>query len=124
MVGEPADADAAGRTVHVDMLDTMRFAFDAPLELARAEAVRFVITNRGQVRREFSIGSKDEQESHRAMLLKMPNMVHDDPNTVTVDPGQTRELTWRFHGDQPVVFACNIPGHAEAGMVATTMLKP
>jgi uncharacterized cupredoxin-like copper-binding protein len=124
MVGGPADADAADRTVHVDMLDTMRFAFDAPLNLKQGEAVHFVVTNRGQLRHEFSIGSADEQEAHRAVMRKMPNMVHDDPNTVTVDPGQTRELTWRFDGDQPVVFACNIPGHAEAGMVETAILKP
>jgi uncharacterized cupredoxin-like copper-binding protein len=57
-------------------------------------------------------------------MRKMPNMAHDDPNTVTVDPGQTRALTWRFDGDQPVVFACNIPGHAEAGMVVTATLQP
>ena len=124
MVGEPAAADTADRTIHVDMLDTMRFEFDAPLDLKRGETVRFVVTNRGQLRHEFSIGSADEQDAHRAMMRKMPNMVHDDPNTVTVDPGQTRELTWRFEGDQPVVFACNIPGHAEAGMVATAKLKP
>ena len=84
----------------------------------------FPVTNRGQVRHEFSIGSADEQDAHRVMMRKMPNMVHNDPNTVTVDPGQTRELTWRFGGDQPVVLACNIPGHAEAGMVATAMLSP
>ena len=124
MVGAPAAADVASQTVHVDLLDTMRFAFDETLDLKRGEAVRFVVTNRGQMRHEFSIGSADEQDAHRAMMRKMPNMVHDDPNTVTVDPGQTRELTWRFDGEQPVVFACNIPGHAEAGMTATATLKP
>lgn len=124
MVGEPAAADAASRTVHVDLLDTMRFAFNEPLDLKRGEAVRFIVTNRGQIRHEFSIGSADEQDAHRAMMRNMPNMVHDDPNAVTVDPGQTRELIWRFQGDQPVVFACNIPGHSEAGMVAKAMLKP
>ena len=102
----------------------MRFAFDAPLDLKHGEAVRFVVTNRGQIRHEFSIGSADEQDAHRAAMRNMPNMVHDDPNAVTVDPGQTRELIWRFDGDQPVVFACNIPGHSEAGMVATANLKP
>lgn len=76
------------------------------------------------MRHEFSIGSSDEQDAHRAMMRNMPNRVHADPNTVTVEPGQTRELIWRFAGEQPVVFACNIPGHAEAGMVATAMLKP
>lgn len=124
VAGEPAAAEAAGRTVRVDLLDTMRFAFDAPLDLKRGEAVRFVVTNRGQMRHEFSIGSADEQDAHRAMMRTMPNMMHDDPNAVTVDPGQTRVLTWRFAGDTPVVFACNIPGHAEAGMVTSAMLEP
>ena len=102
----------------------MRFAFDKPLELKRGQVVRFVVTNRGQVRHEFSIGSEAEQDSHRAMMREMPGMVHEDPNVVTVEPGQTRELIWRFDGEQPVVFACNIPGHAESGMVSTVTLKP
>ena len=123
-VGEPATVDAVSRTIRVDLLDTMRFAFDVPLDLKHGEVVRFVVTNRGQIRHEFSIGSADEQDAHREMMRNMPNMVHDDPNAVTVDPGQTRELIWRFQGDQPVVFACNIPGHSEAGMVAKAMLKP
>lgn len=123
-VGEPAPADAATRTINVELLDTMRFAFDTPLALKWGEAVRFVVTNRGQVRHEFSIGSATEQDAHRAMMRTMPNMVHDDPNTVSVEPGETRELIWRFDGRQPVVFACNIPGHAEAGMVVTARLSP
>ncbi|MCB1772512.1 MAG: cupredoxin family protein [Gammaproteobacteria bacterium] len=123
-VGQPVAAQAAVRSVHVDLLDTMRFAFDPPLDLKRGEAVRFIVTNRGQIRHEFSIGSADEQDAHRTMMRGMPNMMHGDPNAVTVDPGQTRELVWRFTSNGPVVFACNIPGHAEAGMVATAMLKP
>lgn len=123
-VGKPAPADAATRTIEVDLLDTMRFAFDTPLALKQGEAVRFVVINRGQVRHEFSIGSEPEQDAHRAMMRNMPDMVHDDPNTVTVEPGETRELVWRFEGQQPVVFACNIPGHAEAGMVVTARLSP
>jgi len=124
VVGSPAEAAAASRTINVDLLDTMRFAFDSPLDLERGEAVRFVVTNRGQIRHECSNGSETEQDSHRAMMRNMPNMVHQDPNAVTVEPGETRELVWRFDGEQPVVFACNIPGHAEAGMVATTTLRP
>ena len=123
-VGGPATADAVSRTIRVDLLDTMRFAFDTSLNLRSDEVVRFVVTNRGRIRHEFSIGSADEQDALRAMMRKTPNMVHDDPSAVTVDPGQTRELIWRFDGDQPVVFACNIPGHAEAGMVSTAMLSP
>ena len=58
------------------------------------------------------------------MMRQMPRMVHEDPNTLTVEPGDTKVLTWRFEGDDPVVFACNIPGHSEAGMVAEAVLRP
>ena len=124
VVGEPADAGSVDKTLHVDLLDTMRFVFDQPLQLRRGEVIRFVVSNRGQIRHEFSIGSASEQESHRVMMRDMPNMVHEDPNAVTVEPGETKELIWRFKGDQAVVFACNIPGHSEAGMVATAPLQP
>ncbi|MGB5121546.1 MAG: copper-binding protein, partial [Vibrio fluvialis] len=36
---------------------------------------------------------------------------------VTVQPGKAKQLMWHFQGDNHVEFACNIPGHAEAGMV-------
>jgi len=51
-------------------------------------------------------------------------IVQDDPNTVTIEAGQIRQAIWRSDGNPPLMLACNIPGHAEAGMVATAMLKP
>ena len=122
-VGGPADVSSATRTIHVDLLDTMRFVFDKPLVLKRGDVVRFVVTNRGQIRHEFSIGNEVEQDSHRAMMRNMPNMVHEDPNSITVDPAGTKELVWRFDGTDLVVIACNIPGHTEAGMVAKVKLE-
>jgi uncharacterized cupredoxin-like copper-binding protein len=122
-VGGPADIKAVTRVIHVELLDTMRFVFDVPLALKRGDVVRFVVTNRGQIRHEFSIGNEAEQDSHRAMMRNMPNMVHEDPNSITVDPADTKELVWRFDGTDLVVIACNIPGHAEAGMVAKVKLE-
>ena len=121
-VGAPAGAESVTQTIHVDLLDTMRFAFNAPLSLKHGDVVRFVVKNRGQIRHEFSIGNESEQDAHRAMMRSMPNMVHDDPNAVTVEPGDTKELIWRFEGSDPVVFACNIPGHVEAGMIKKVKL--
>lgn len=123
-VGTPADESMAARTIRVDLLDSMRFGFDSPLDLRRGEVVRFLVSNRGRIRHEFSIGSETEQKAHRAMMRQMPDMVHEDPNTVTVEPGETRVLTWRFEGEAPVVFACNIPGHSEGGMIAEAVLNP
>ena len=50
------------------------------------------------------------------MMRQMPNMKHDEPNVVTVEPGETKELIWRFGKDADVEFACNIKNHAEEGM--------
>ena len=44
-------------------------------------------------------------------------MQHDDPNMVMVAPGKRAELTWTFSQSTPIEFACNVPGHYQAGMV-------
>ncbi|MNC74234.1 Copper binding protein, plastocyanin/azurin family [compost metagenome] len=43
-------------------------------------------------------------------------MKHDDPNSVLVEPGKTAELTWTFSKATRLEFACNVPGHYQAGM--------
>ena len=51
-------------------------------------------------------------------------MKHDDPNSVLVEPGKTAELTWVFSKAGSLEFACNIPGHYQAGMVGTLKVTP
>ena len=43
-------------------------------------------------------------------------MVHDDPNSILLEPGETKELIWTFDKAQSLQFACNVPDHYEAGM--------
>ncbi len=117
-VGKPAMAAEATKTIHLTTEDTMRFNFAATPDLKNGDIVKFVVTNKGQIAHEFSIGDETEQQAHREMMRKMPGMVHQDGNTVTIQPGETRELAWQFKSGNQVVFACNIPGHFEAGMVA------
>jgi uncharacterized cupredoxin-like copper-binding protein len=54
---------------------------------------------------------------HGAMAGMGHAMQHDDPNSVLVAPGKTAELTWTFSKATRLEFACNIPGHYQAGMV-------
>lgn len=122
-VGLPVAQDKATKTVRVITKDTMRYEFDALPELQHGDIVRFIVTNEGKIAHEFSIGDEQEQTAHREMMRKMPNMVHKDGNTVTVAPGETQTLTWRFKGGNEAVFACNIPGHFEAGMVARAKIS-
>jgi uncharacterized cupredoxin-like copper-binding protein len=78
--------------------------------------LRLIVTNTGRLRHEATIGTPEEQQTHAEEMAS--GAVHDSPNSVTVDPGETKELIWRF--DQPGRFeiGCHIPGHYQAGMVA------
>ena len=123
-VGKPASPDEATRKIPVTLNDQMRIVFKKPLaEIKSGSVIQFTVTNEGKIRHEFSIGNSDEQKEHAAMMRKMPNMTHSDGNTITVESGETKTLTWRFEGKDTVVFACNIPGHFEAGMFKNVALK-
>jgi len=122
--GHPVSEGLAMKAVHVFALDTMQFEFFPQPELNPGDVVKFVVTNQGKVPHEFSIGDRSQQEAHREMMRKMPNMIHEDGTTVTVPPGETREITWQFTGVSEVEFACNIPGHFEAGMFSRAKIHP
>ncbi len=44
-------------------------------------------------------------------------MRHDDPNTVLLAPGESKEMVWKFTKAMEIEFACNMPGHYESGMM-------
>ena len=122
-VGMSMPASSANKTVTVSLTDAMEIIFGSPLEIYYDDVVRFVVTNEGNMQHEFSISSLAERKDHVAMMQKMPNMKHEDGNTLTLQAAETGELTWHFRGKPRVIFACNIPGHSEAGMLHMAMLK-
>ena len=115
-VGEPGKG-SPDRVIEVSMQDTMRFKFAPDLgSLKDGETIEFRLHNDGNIQHEFSIGNAEDQVKHAQMMQKMPDMKHSDPNTVSLEPGESASLAWKFMGKDTVVFACNIPGHFEAGM--------
>lgn len=114
-VGEPGKAAQATRTVEVDMTDNMRFN-PADISVRQGETVRFIVKNSGAVKHELVLGTPKELKEHYAMMMKMPGMEHADENMVSVAPGKTGEIVWRFTKTGKVDFACLQPGHYDAGM--------
>jgi uncharacterized cupredoxin-like copper-binding protein len=115
-VGEPGKG-TPDRIISVSMQDTMRFDFAPELgELQQGETIEFHLRNDGSVRHEFSVGNAEDQVRRAIMMQKNPAMKHNDPNTVSLLPGESATLAWKFMGTDTVVFACNIPGHFEVGM--------
>ncbi|MEZ9504936.1 cupredoxin family protein [Vibrio sp. 10N.286.51.B11] len=121
-VGMPATGAKPDKVVHVLLSDDMKITFKNKVEIEPNDVVQFVVMNTGKIDHEFSIGSAAEQLEHREMMKNMGNHAHDSGSTVTVKPGKAKQLLWHFHGDNNVELACNIPGHAEAGMVKSLTL--
>jgi uncharacterized cupredoxin-like copper-binding protein len=136
--GQSAPAANATRSVEVVMGD-MSFTPKA-IDIKSGETVRFVLVNKGQLLHEFNLGDAAMHARHQQEMLKMQQsgmltptgikdmdhgsmpgmdhaMKHDDPNSVLVEPGKKAELTWTFTEAATLEFACNIPGHYQAGMV-------
>ncbi len=139
MHGAPTHAAQASRTVQVAMYDN--YYEPETVTVKAGETVRFVVTNQGQLVHEFNLGTPAMHAAHQdemqmmvdhgvleadrinrdaatAMQASMGHGMHEDPNSVLLEPGQTAEVTWSFPTDASVdlEFACNVPGHYEAGM--------
>ena len=111
-----ATGGASRRTIEITMGDDMRFAPDR-IEVRQGETVKLVIRNRGQQLHEFVLGTKGELDAHAALMLKFPNMEHDEPYMAHVAPGKAGEIVWTFNRTGDFDFACLIAGHYQAGMV-------
>jgi len=114
--GIAGDAQAVTRTIEIRMSDKMRFTPDV-IDVREGETVRLVHRNGGKMLHEFVLGTRQELEAHAALMLKFPNMEHDEPYMAHVGAGQKGEIVWTFNRAGEFDFACLIPGHYQAGMV-------
>lgn len=119
--GEPGKASETDRTVGV-YVDGMKYGLSAT-EFEAGETIRFVIVNSSPIAHEFILGDATTQQAHRRdMATRMKNgamsgqMTHDDANAVFLKQGEVKEIIWKFSRPGKFIFACNIPGHFEAGM--------
>ena len=118
--GEPGNPSEVTRTVTITATEIV---YDVrELQFKVGETVKFVLVNKGEQDHELVVADAAEQKEHREMMLMMaqnPGMVmeHDDKNMVTAKPGETRSFVWKFTKAGTFQFACNLPGHAEVGML-------
>ena len=109
---------ASPRVIAVTMIDALRFEPDT-FSVSLGETVRFEVTNAGAIRHEFFIGDADAQAAHEAEMVEMGGMLHDEPNGISVEPGEVKELEHTFDSVGSVIIGCHETGHYDAGMVAT-----
>lgn len=117
--GEPAMASMATRTITVTIVDTEYDLKD--LKVKDGEVIRFIIVNKDETEHEFTLGTKEMNAADRMKMEKQmdndESMEMHEPNAVSLGDLETKELVWKFKGPGKIEFACNVPGHYEAGMM-------
>ncbi len=141
--GEAGNVSDVTRTVNITMGDN----FYEPLNVTvnEGETVRFIVKNTGEFVHEFNIATGEMHRAHapemmmmvehgvlepdrinwdaaKKMQASMGHGMHDEANSVLLEPGESGEIIWRFPKHAKLEFACNIPGHYESGMVGDIKL--
>lgn len=117
VLGEAADESDATREILVETLDEL--AFDPEMiDVEEGEVVTFVVENVGKTRHEFVLGDETYQEMHEQ---DMSDGGHSDgvSNALSLEPGGSGKITWRFTESGEVSYGCHEPGHYDGGMVGT-----
>jgi len=122
-LGKPGDPAKVDRSIEIAVGDDMRFSPNE-IRIKRGQTIRFRVVNGGQMKHEMVLGTLAELKQHAALMRRFPEMEHDDPNAVSVEPGRTGELVWRFSKTGDFDFACLVPGHFEAGMRGKIAVRP
>jgi uncharacterized cupredoxin-like copper-binding protein len=120
--GHEGDPRKVKRTVSVETSDAMRY-FPDQIHVKKGQTLRFVVRNAGELPHEMVLGTMDDLKKHAAMLKKGGAMPHDAPNVVHVEPGGTGRLVWHFTKAGEFYYGCLVPGHFEAGMIGTVVVR-
>jgi uncharacterized cupredoxin-like copper-binding protein len=123
-----SDSDTATgsgtRTIEIEMRD-IEFSPDE-VSVEPGETVRFVFENTGAIPHDAFIGDQAAQDEHEMEMRDAEGEdggmdmgdEHggDESGGITVEPGETGELTHTFREGDELLIGCHQAGHYEAGM--------
>lgn len=126
-VGEPADAAQATRTIEVTITQAKQYQ-PSSITVAPGEVVTFRVTNAASELHEFMLGDSEAHDEHEKEMseMSMGSMkMADTPTYVDLDPGQTKQLTWKFPDEAgaTVIFGSHIPGDFAGGLRGTVTVS-
>jgi len=142
--GEPGKASSVSQTIELQMHDN--YYSQEAVTVKKGETVRFIVKNTGDLVHEFNIGTPAQHAGHQEEMEMMVDhgileadkinrhmmsmdmgggktMEHNDPNSVLLEPGETKEVIWLFSDSATLEYACNVPGHYDLGMVGQINFK-
>lgn len=112
-----ASAPAAATRIDVSLTDALRIE-PSSMTVPAGVPVTFVVTNTGSLEHEFYLGDEEAQAEFEAEM-QAGAMRHDEPEGISVAPGETKELTYTFAEPGETLAGCHVLGHYGGGMKAT-----
>ena len=139
-IGVQGNLNEVDRTVKVIMYDN--YYEPKSLKIEAGETIKFEVTNAGVLVHEFNIANSMMHKKHQPEMKKMfelgilkvtsidkekmkkmakidKAMAHSHSNSLLLQPGEKANLIWKFDNAINIEIACNVPGHYQAGMIAT-----
>ena len=119
-----APAGSAAREIEVT-IDGYHFVPDH-VEVRQGESVRFLVSNPDDIAHELYIGTIQEQAARReegAMAPSNDAVTHFGYG-IYLPAFSDGEFDYVFNSDADLLIGCHLPGHWEAGMVATIAVAP
>ena len=143
-IGAPGKASKATRIIEVSLKDN--YYEPENIAVKAGETIRFKVKNGGDFVHEFAIATAEMHVEHRPMMQMMADHgvllperidyeagkamqksmghgMHEEPNSILLEPGNSGEIVWTFPAKGELEFACNVPGHYEGGMVGEIKLQ-
>jgi len=100
----------------------MRF-FPSEIRVKRGDTVRFAVRNSGELPHALVLGTMEDLKKHADLTKKNGDMDHSAAHAVHVKPGATGRIVWHFTKAGEFYYGCLVPGHFEAGMIGTIVVR-
>ena len=122
LAASPSPGTTAAQRIEVKLTDALTME-PAAMTVKAGQPVTFVVTNAGAIDHEFYLGDEAAQAQQEQMMLS-GQMAHDTPESISLKPGETKELTYTFNAAGQTLAGCHIAGHYAAGMKAAITVTP
>lgn len=141
---QPKSKSSASNVIAMQMHDN--YYSSETVTVKKGETVRFTVKNMGDLVHEFNIGTSAQHATSQAKMAMMVDhgvleadkinhgmmdmnmgggmtMQYNETNSVLLEPGQTKDVIWTSSETGTLEYACNIPGHYDAGMVGQITIQ-
>jgi uncharacterized cupredoxin-like copper-binding protein len=108
-IGKPGIPANVTRTIEIEAYEN-RFS-PSEISVTEGDTIRFIVRNTGKKKHEMMIDTMKHLRDHHKMMRLHDHGEHDEPNQITLKPGEQKELIWQFTRSGVIDFACPLPGH-------------